>query len=186
MKLVLICAALSLGLSACSSAETSKNTLNANSNRTAAVGETAGNSVPDVNGPAIAANAPVTAKQEKMEALRQAGVSAPEAVPGEIPAGKLNSRPAPDNSEFVSTLTDVGRELRTFKDHPQLLKVEKIIDGKNENVKVYLRSGKVVNLAGSKIPNLATISAYDILNVAGLVVPPPPAQPNSDSKKPAG
>jgi hypothetical protein len=77
-------------------------------------------------------------------------------------------RPAPDDSTFTSTLTDVGRETRTFHKHPQLLKVEKVIEIGKQSIKVYLRNGSVIDLPGEKIPNLSTIPASEILRMAGV------------------
>jgi hypothetical protein len=85
---------------------------------------------------------------------------------GSIPV--QTGRPAPDDSTFTSTLTDVGRETRIFRKHPQLLKVEKVIEIGKQSVKVYLRSGRVIDLPGEKIPNLSTIPASEILQIAGV------------------
>lgn len=77
-------------------------------------------------------------------------------------------RPAPDDSTFTSILTDVGRETRTFRKHPQLLKVEKVIEIGKQSIKVYLKDGRVIDLPGEKIPNLSIIPASEILQIAGV------------------
>ncbi len=99
-----------------------------------------------------------------------------------------NARPAPDNSTFASYLTDVGHEIRTFKNHPQLLKVEKRTESSGaQSLKIFLRNGNVVNLPGAKIPVLSTASAATISLAAGIPPPPvkQPAPGTSESKKPA-
>ncbi len=99
-----------------------------------------------------------------------------------------NARPAPDNSTFTSYLTDVGHEIRTFKNHPQLLKVEKRTESSGtQTLKIFLRNGKVVDLPGEKIPVLSTASAATIADVAGIPPPPrrQPAPGTSETKKPA-
>ncbi|MEP7149755.1 MAG: hypothetical protein ABI857_12825, partial [Acidobacteriota bacterium] len=98
-----------------------------------------------------------------------------------------NARPAPDNSTFTSYLTDVGHEIRTFKNHPQLLKVEKRTESSGtQTLKIFLRNGNVVNLPGEKIPALSTASAATIAVVAGIPPPPvrQPAPGTSETKKP--
>ena len=93
------------------------------------------------------------------------------------------ARPAPDNSTFTSYLSDAGYEIRTFKNHPQLTKVEKKTsnDG-STTIKVFLRNGKVVDLPGQAIPILSTAPASQIMNAAG--VPAPTAQANPNPNKP--
>ena len=86
-----------------------------------------------------------------------------------------NARPAPDNSTFTSYLTDAGYELRTFKNHPQLLKVEKRTanDG-SQTLKIFLRNGKVIELPGKTIAVLSTAPAASIVSAAGIAPAPPP------------
>ncbi|MEO8648392.1 MAG: hypothetical protein ABI539_04420, partial [Acidobacteriota bacterium] len=75
---------------------------------------------------------------------------------------------APDNSVFTAVLTDVATEIRTFKDHPQLLKVEKQTGTDWSRIKVFLKDGRVIELAGDKINSLGTASAASILAAAGV------------------
>lgn len=84
------------------------------------------------------------------------------------------AQPAPENSEFTMVLTDVGTETRTFKNHPQIDKVVKTVKPGSSSIKVHLKNGKVVDVAGDKIPVLKTASTTDILAAAGLKPPPPP------------
>lgn len=83
-------------------------------------------------------------------------------------------QPAPENSEFTMTLTDVGTETRTFKNHPQIDKVVKMVKPGSSSIKIYLKNGKVVDVAGDKIPVLKTASTTAILAAAGVKPPPPP------------
>lgn len=97
---------------------------------------------------------------------------------GENPAMTGNVKPlvqpAPENSEFTMTLTDVGTETRTFKNHPQIDKVVKMVKPGSSSIKIYLKNGKVVDVAGDKIPVLKTASTTAILAAAGVKPPPPP------------
>jgi hypothetical protein len=93
------------------------------------------------------------------------------------------SQPAPENSEYTMTLTDVGTETRTFKDHPQLDKVVKIVKPGSSSIKIHLKSGKVVDVAGDKIPSVKTVSTSELLTLAGVLPPPPPA-PDKKGKEP--
>jgi len=82
--------------------------------------------------------------------------------------------PAPDNSEISSTMNNsVPTEIRTFKNNPMLVKMERIfVDVKNPQIKVYLKNGKVVNVPPGKISNPATASADEILSAAGVARKP--------------
>ena len=110
--------------------------------------------------------------QSKMDALRSDSAPVDNA---KIEAmARKNARPAPDNSTFVSFLTDAGYEIRTFKNHPQLLRVEKKVATDSQTLKVFLRSGRVVELPGNSISTLATASADAILAAAGVQQNPVP------------
>lgn len=91
-------------------------------------------------------------------------------------------QPAPENSEFTMTLTDVGTETRTFKNHPQIDKVVKTVKPGSSSIKVHLKNGKVVDVAGDKIPTLKTASTTDILAAAGAKPPPPPPRPQAPAE----
>lgn len=91
-----------------------------------------------------------------------------------------NASPAPDNSTFTSYLSDAGYEIRAFKNHPTLLKVEKRIEpGGTQKVKVFLRNGKVVEIPAQSIGSLATAAAATIASAAGVA-------PASDKQPPPG
>jgi hypothetical protein len=105
---------------------------------------------------------PMDAQLQRLEEMRKAANRDGKRVP------TMNSRPAPENSSISVTLTDFAHETRTWKNHPVLLKVEKIHDGGEGRVKVYLRSGKVIDLAGSSIYQLAEVPAASVLEIAGV------------------
>lgn len=99
-----------------------------------------------------------------------------------------NARPAPDNSTFTSYLTDAGYEIRTFKNHPQLLKAEKRIESNgNQSLKIFLRNGSVVQLPGLQIATLSNASADAIAAAAGInTAPVKQAAPGSTGAKKPG
>ncbi len=75
----------------------------------------------------------------------------------------------PDRSELSTK--SVGAkfvETRKFLEHPQLDKLERIIDGKDIIFKIYLKNGKTFNLAQEKLKDYKTASAYDILKAVGV------------------
>jgi len=98
--------------------------------------------------------------------------------PGSTDAAPIEATPmaypAPDNSEISSVMNNnVPTEVRTFKDNPMLVKMERIfVDVKKPKVKVYLKNGKVLNVPPDKISNPATASADEILLAVGIVRKP--------------
>jgi hypothetical protein len=84
---------------------------------------------------------------------------------------KRSAKPAAENSEFGAVLTDVLFERRTFKSHPLLLRVEKLTKGQEKKIKVYLKDGRTLELAGDKIDFISTASSSDILKAAGVELP---------------
>jgi len=76
---------------------------------------------------------------------------------------------APDNSEITSTMNAKGQplETRAFKNHPVLVKIERT-DLNDRDIKVYLKSGKVVILPENKAGGFLTVPASDILKAIGL------------------
>lgn len=82
--------------------------------------------------------------------------------------------PAADNSEVVTTLNEKGAvETRTFKSHPVLARVEKTTFGREVQLKVHLKNGKVIPVQSEKIKNFTNDSAEQILQAAGIVSPKP-------------
>jgi hypothetical protein len=92
------------------------------------------------------------------------------------------SRPAPDDSRIISELGAVPTETRIFNSHPVLAKVVKTGLPNNQTVKIYVKGGKVIELPGDKIPNIAA-SADSIMREAGLTMPTPRPDPGSDTKR---
>jgi hypothetical protein len=125
----------------------------------------------------------------RLAKMRQEGDAGSDVDP--VALAMKNAKPAPDNSTFVSFLTDVGYEIRTFKNHPQLLKAEKTIaaSGK-QTLKVFLRNGRVVEVPADRVPALATVRAASLLEAAGLNQQPPAQQkapaPSSQGQKKSG
>jgi hypothetical protein len=95
----------------------------------------------------------------------------------ELPYGTRN---APDDS--IVSSGSRGRdfvETRTFKNHPILSKVEKIMDGKTTKYKVYLKSGKVVDAPADKLSNYTAMAPNSILDAIGMK---PQLEPNQQMK----
>jgi hypothetical protein len=183
-------AALTIG--ACSSSRDDKPASASASNAASTASNSAGvvetenaNALGLANGPADAAqngdaNANTAASADQMpqgpmskrlEEMRKAGEGMQSVDPKAL--AMKNAKPAPDNSTFTSYLTDAGYEIRQFKNHPQLLRVEKKIESNGEqSVKVFLRTGTVVQLQGNAIPILSTASADAIASAAGIAAAP--------------
>jgi len=98
------------------------------------------------------------------------------------PNAKPITQSAPDNSEFQSLMNNQGQpvEMRVFKNHPTILKVEKIyVTLENPMIKIYLKNGKTVNLTADKIGNPMQAPAEEIVNALnnGNSIPAPTKQP---------
>lgn len=94
------------------------------------------------------------------------------------------TRPAPENSEVSTTMGKDGAfiETRVFKDHPQILKMEKTWKSpKDSQIKIWLRNGKMLTIAGDKIESIAAVATATVLSLAG-VKPPPPVPPPPTTK----
>jgi hypothetical protein len=130
-------------------------------------------------------DSPANAMEGRLAELKKSGEAGPQL--DAAAAALKNAKPAPDNSTFASYLTDAGYEIRTFKNHPKLLKVEKKItsDGK-QTLKVFLRGGKVVELPGERINPLATAPASFILEMAGVQDRPQSAPAGPPAVKKSG
>ena len=99
----------------------------------------------------------------------------------------LGPRPAPEETEFQTKGRNDGSfaETRTFKNHPQLSKIERVTNGKNVSLKVYLKNGKAVEVTQEQIPNFRIAAAQDILLAAGIKpkIETPPAQTTKGETK---
>jgi hypothetical protein len=123
---------------------------------------------PAATDPLVPPGSPV---QRKLDEMRKAANSGPKVDPAVVAA--KNAKPAPDNSTFASYLGDEGYEIRTFKSHPQLLKVEKKTTASGQQtLKVFLRGGRVIEMPGHKINPLSTAPASLILLIAGVQTQP--------------
>ncbi len=99
----------------------------------------------------------------------------------ELPYG---SRIAPDDS--VITSSSRGKdfiETRTFRSHEVLAKVEKIMDGKTEKYKVYLKNGKVVDAPSDKMNNMQALAPNNILDAIGMLPKPQATAPTQTEEK---
>ncbi len=83
---------------------------------------------------------------------------------------QMPSNPAPDNSEVTSSLGATLVEIRTFKNHPLVSKVEVTGEpGKDDKkVKIYLKNGQVKEVPYNKDVDLMKISGNEIAKLAGL------------------
>lgn len=99
----------------------------------------------------------------------------------------LGPRPAPDESEFQTKGRNDGSfaETRTFKNHPQLSKIERVTNGKDVSLKVYLKNGKAIEVTQEQIPNFRVTAAQDILLAVGIKpkIEAPPAQTTKGETK---
>lgn len=156
-----------LGLTSCGSQETASNA-QPNLNRTS---NTAPQTYINNNGQGATTNSaenntnivtPANRLQTKMEQQQSAANNQSQK------AAPVNTRPAPEDSEITTTLTDVAREVRVWKKHPTLAKIEKTYSGQNISIKVYLRDGRVIDLPGSAIAQLDQIPSATVLTLVGV------------------
>jgi hypothetical protein len=82
----------------------------------------------------------------------------------------IYGRPAPDDSTFNATMDAKGMpmEIRTFNKDPYIIKVERIFTTPTKTMKIYLKSGRVVQVPEEKLPNFAAATPGDILVAAGV------------------
>jgi hypothetical protein len=135
--------------------------------------------------PAASGDAVTPPIQGRLEKMRSAGTSGEGADAAAMAI--RNAQPAPDNSTFATYLTDAGYEIRTFKNNPVILKVEKRIENNgDQSLKVFLRNGNVVQLPGNAISPLSNASADAIASAAGVTTASPksPAAGSTGAKKP--
>lgn len=172
---------LGLSMAACSSREEKPANQKAAANRpaNAAPAANAANTTAPVNNEGAAVTEKEVVSQDpigdvrksKREAMRKEAENAPPPKIDLEAELKKSTQPAPENSEFAAVLTDVVFERRTFKNHPQLSKVEKITNGAKKTIKVFLIDGKVIEVPGEKIDFISKASSATILKAAGLSVP---------------
>ncbi|MBA2380062.1 MAG: hypothetical protein H0V76_10870 [Blastocatellia bacterium] len=107
----------------------------------------------------------IETKLERLNKLRAAATK-----PGNGPLPKPVPMEAPENSYVTAQLTDVAIETRVFRNHATLSKIERIHDGKNPVIKVYLKNGNVVTLPGDQIESISQAPSGVILKAAGVQV----------------
>jgi hypothetical protein len=169
---------------ACSSSVEQANSTNSNSSPVAN-----SNSQIVQTAPAnIVANA--EAERRNQEVFNKSGSNNIPTVVGNLEADKNNvykeGRPAPDDSTFNSTMNAKGQfvETRTFKSHPQLAKVERVFVTPNEKkIFVYLKNGKVIEVADEKLPTFQATVPGTILQAAGVQLNQPAPESKEDGKK---
>jgi len=174
---LILFAAIGLALSACSSTEIAANgNSNGGSHSKTAVNQDAVKT-PDVNQPLAAVNGQnveVASQTNKiLQRLEQLRADGANQKPSKA---VVNTRPAPEDSFMSAQLTDVAREIRTWKKNPVLLRVEKSYSGDGSKVKIVLRDGRVFDVDGKEVANLDQISSVAILQLVG-VQPPLPEGP---------
>ncbi|MEO7674927.1 MAG: hypothetical protein ABIU09_12725 [Pyrinomonadaceae bacterium] len=188
----IFCLIFSLNLASCSSIEEKsakqKNASDSSERRANA------NSIENDASPANKETGPVTEefptadetagsqRKSKMEAMRREAENSPPPKIDIETELKKSTIPAPENSEFGAVLADIVFERRTFKSHPQLLKVEKTTKGNVKAIKVYLKDGSVVDLPGEKIEFISKATSASILQSAGIGAPSDARRPNSKPK----
>ncbi len=121
-------------------------------------------------------------RNSKMEAMRREAENSPPPkidIEAEL---KKSTIPAPENSEFGAVLADMVFERRTFKSHPQLLKVEKTTKGGSKTIKVYLKDGTILDISGEKIEFISKATSASILQAAGVGAASDVRKPNSKPK----
>ena len=79
--------------------------------------------------------------------------------------------PAPDDSEYSSSMDKSGQaiETRVFHKDPLIVKVEKVWKSVNDQtVSIYLKNGKVVKLPGNKWPDIKSQPVQSFYDAAGV------------------
>lgn len=158
---------ISFGSGACGGASSDQTPTN---NQSANSGASTSSNVPATNGsdPA-AANKKAAANEMPMNPPTNSSApptttqnGAPNPTPFTVkPVGK-----SPDDSTISMALLDDLVRTRTFKSHPQLVKVEEIYLSKESNrkiIKVYLKNGTMKELPGSSFDDVMSEPAENIL-----------------------
>ncbi len=140
-------------------------------------------------GPSATSELPEGMTDQQKKRLEEAFAANVQASDGNVHPGmkaRPASRPAPDNSEYFSTLADVATETRLFKGHPVLNKVERITSGSQVKLKIYLKNGGVIDADGKSMTTMAVAPASTFMQIGGLPplpTPTPGPASSSTSKK---
>jgi len=84
--------------------------------------------------------------------------------------------PAPDNSEYSTTMDKTGSaiETRVFHDNKYITKVTRVWKGVDDKtIQIYLKNGKVVNLPGDRLSEIRSLPVEKFYEAAGVTVTPP-------------
>jgi hypothetical protein len=95
-------------------------------------------------------------------------------------------KPAGEDSQIAVSMRPDGKilEVRVFKSHPQLARVESVWDGQGEKeLKFVLKNGKVIAKKSDRIENLQTAPTAVLVEIAGIPKPPPPPATSSRTTK---
>jgi hypothetical protein len=106
--------------------------------------------------------------------------------PAEGAPPPLQFQEAPEDSQIAVTMRPDGSvyEVRVFKSHPRLAKVEVVWQGIGERtLKIFSRNGNAVEKKTDRIQDLATAPTQLLLEIAGLAAPAPAGQ-TGEKKKP--
>lgn len=172
--------AILLNVSCGGAAETTKNAPGQNVNTAAGTntGQTGGPATEQANGESVAPPGSVFDKSNRERALVDSN-------PGGTPPPP-QFRKAGDDSEIAVTMKADGSvlEIRRFKSHPQLSRVEATWNGTGpKSLKYFLKGGKVVTASSDRIANLQTAPLSVLLEIAGIQPPPPPPPTSGATEK---
>lgn len=113
-----------------------------------------------------------------------ANANPPTVINPKVPAKQMTF-PAPDDSEYSSTMDKSGMaiETRVFHSNPQISKVVRTWKGVNDKtISIYLKNGKVIDLPGDKIDNINSQPVSVFLDAAGIKPQSPPPAANGQQK----
>ena len=175
---VFVTAALAIGCGG-----TAEKTANANNAASGANNSTSANSVLGVD-----ANANPASESEPPAGNIANANTRRQIVDTSGPVPPPSFKPAAEDSQIAVSMRPDGKilEVRVFKNHPQLAKVESVWDGKSEKeLKFVLRNGKVISKRSDRIENLQTAPTAVLVEIAGIPpAPPPPASSSRTTKAP--
>ena len=164
MKPILIWAAISVILGSGTGCSTSSGPDNRASSETSNTGSPAQNSSGGPNS-SNTASLPSSSFQARDRRKDRANVNT-NAKPE-----PLVFRAAPENSESATTMTADGSilEIRVFKSHPQIARVESLwVDPKDKLLRVYLKNGRMIEVRTDRLSTLRSAKVVEILEVAGI------------------
>lgn len=171
-------------LNACSSTSEQANTgtTGANSSSTATANQTTQNAPANM----IVVSEAEKKSREAFSNSQNADIPVVVRNPEDDKDNKYKGRIAPDDSTFQSSMNAKGQfvEMRTFNNHPQIVKIERVFVTPNEKkIFIYLKNGKTVEISDDKVQNFQATSPGNILVAAGISVDQPAPAPSADGKK---